>query len=84
MITPEDHRYLRALIKKEAAMMLEQLLQQTRDVAMGYAEKDREMGKSKPYNEPDYRTMELMERQARQIVDDSWYDTHEYEMRAGL
>jgi len=72
-------RILKALITKHSAEMAIEAIQRTRNTARAYAEKDRGMGKTKPYDEPDYRTLELLERQFQKSLDDTWYDLHETE-----
>ena len=76
-----NEQMVTALIEKHAAELLVRILQQARSASQAHAANVQEMRASaishgrepqQPYDELDYRTCELLEREARRIAEDSW------------
>ena len=87
MLTERDIELITKLVKKHAAETLTDIIQVARNTSRGYAAKTEEMRQSaiangrdpqRPYDELDYRTCELLERQAQRIFEDSWMGLEDF------
>lgn len=77
----QDKKYLEVLIKQEAASMLVDLIQQVLDYNASSIHDDRNMHPDREPEEVHYRTLELLERYARERYssDNAWIEMHEAE-----
>jgi len=83
----KDIQLIKVLIEEHAAKSLIRMIDMAVANSRGYAEKVEMMRESasqygrepqKPYNEIDYRTCELLKRQAERVVEDSWMALDEF------